>query len=103
MASSGVNLIRGFQVLRYSALAAGLGYGFYRQSNLNAQSHKAKVDRDFAREQSLITQAKAEFKKKNAPQDNVTKGGESPTKSLSSTEGGAGIMIGSRTLSTTAT
>ncbi|KAL8680004.1 MAG: hypothetical protein Q9186_003770 [Xanthomendoza sp. 1 TL-2023] len=68
MASSGVN------VLRYSALAVGGGYGFYHQRSLNAQNHKAKVDREFAQQESLITQAKAEFKKKNTPQDNVTKG-----------------------------
>ncbi|KAL8867748.1 MAG: hypothetical protein Q9198_008406 [Flavoplaca austrocitrina] len=70
MASTGVN------VLRYSALLAGVSYGLYHQSNLNAQNHKAKVDRDFAHQASLITQAKAEFKKKNMPQDSVTKGGE---------------------------
>ncbi|KAL8837415.1 MAG: hypothetical protein Q9205_006955 [Flavoplaca limonia] len=70
MASTGVN------VLRYSALFAGVSYGLYHQSNLNAQNHKAKVDRDFAHQASLITQAKAEFKKKNMPQDSVTKGGE---------------------------
>lgn len=65
-----------FQVLRYSALLAGVGYGFYHQSNINAQNHKAKVDRDFAHQASLITQAKAEFKKKNVPQESVTEGGE---------------------------
>ncbi|KAL8772300.1 MAG: hypothetical protein Q9209_002512 [Squamulea sp. 1 TL-2023] len=70
MASAGVN------VLRYTALFAGVSYGFYRQSNLNAQSHKAKVDRDFAHQASLITQAKAEFKNKNMPSENVTKGAE---------------------------
>ncbi|KAI4269928.1 MAG: hypothetical protein LQ337_006994 [Flavoplaca oasis] len=70
MASAGVN------VLRYSALLAGVSYGLYHQSNINAQNHKAKVDRDFAHQASLITQAKAEFKKKNMPQESVTKGGE---------------------------
>ncbi|KAL8906794.1 MAG: hypothetical protein Q9171_006123 [Xanthocarpia ochracea] len=70
MTSTGVN------VLRYSALFAGVSYGLYRQSNLNAQSHKAKVDRDFAHQESLISQAKAEFKKKkNMPQEAATKGG----------------------------
>ncbi|KAI4113277.1 MAG: hypothetical protein LQ341_007820 [Variospora aurantia] len=70
MASSGVN------VLRYSALIAGVSYGLYRQSTLNAQSHKAQVDREYQRQASLITQAKAEFKKKNMPPGSVTKGGE---------------------------
>ncbi|KAL8671044.1 MAG: hypothetical protein Q9168_004437 [Polycauliona sp. 1 TL-2023] len=70
MASAGVN------VLRYSALFAGGGYGLYHQSNISAKTHKAKVDRDFAHQASLITQAKAEFKKKNMPQESVTKGGE---------------------------
>ncbi len=70
-----VMLTSASQVLRYSALFAGVSYGLYRQSNLNAQSHKAKVDRDFAHQASLISQAKAEFKKKNMPQETGTKGG----------------------------
>lgn len=70
MASSGVN------VMRYSALIAGAGYGFYHQSSLNAQRHKAQVDRDFQHQASLITQAKAEFKKKNMPPESVTRGGD---------------------------
>ncbi|KAL8687307.1 MAG: hypothetical protein Q9218_006482 [Villophora microphyllina] len=70
MASSGVN------VLRYSALLAGVSYGLYRQSSLSAQRHQAHVDREYQNQASLITQAKAEFKKKNMPQESVTKGGQ---------------------------
>lgn len=97
MASSGVNVciyfpktpqsisnkvpfIRGLteihKVLRYSALIAGACYGFYHQSSLNAQRHKAQVDRDYQHQASLITQAKAEFKKKNMPPESVTRGGD---------------------------
>ncbi|KAI4147652.1 MAG: hypothetical protein L6R39_003049 [Caloplaca ligustica] len=70
MASSGVN------VLRYTALATGIGYGFYHQRSLNAQNRQAKVEREYQHQASLITQAKAEFKKRNMPSDSVTKGGD---------------------------
>ncbi|KAL8838361.1 MAG: hypothetical protein Q9170_002168 [Blastenia crenularia] len=81
MASSGVN------VLRYSALIAGVSYGLYHQSALNARIHQAQVDREFQRQASLITQAKAEFKKKNMPPESVTKGGDGEYTRLSFTWG----------------
>lgn len=60
------------QVLRYSALAAGLAYGVYHQSSLNAQARRAEADREYARKAHLIEQAKAEWKKKTTPQEPQT-------------------------------
>lgn len=61
MATQGVN------VLRYSALAGGVFYGFYRQSSLNSQSKRAEIDREYAHKEHLIEQARAEWKKKTTP------------------------------------
>ncbi|BDD57859.1 hypothetical protein MPDQ_001047 [Monascus purpureus] len=61
MATQGVN------VLRYSALVAGLVYGVYHQSSLNSQAKRAEIDREYARKERLIEQAKAEWRKKTAP------------------------------------
>ncbi|KAL8860157.1 MAG: hypothetical protein Q9178_003421 [Gyalolechia marmorata] len=84
------------QVLRYSALFAGVSYGLYRQSNLNAQSHKAKVDRDFAHQESLISQAKAEFKKKNMPQETASKAGSDPNDPKFDLEGYLTTLMGEK-------
>ncbi|KAL4927886.1 ATP synthase subunit e [Aspergillus undulatus] len=67
-ASQGVN------VLRYSALVAGLVYGFYHQSSITATTRRAEADREYARQERLIEQAKAEWKKKTQPQDTKTSG-----------------------------
>ncbi|PGH08290.1 hypothetical protein AJ80_07886 [Polytolypa hystricis UAMH7299] len=61
MASQGVN------VLRYSALFAGVFYGFYHQSSLNSQAKNDKIDQEYKRKLALIEQAKAAYAKKNAP------------------------------------
>ena len=55
------------QVLRYSALVAGLFYGVYHQSSLNSQTRHAEATREYERKANLIEQAKAEWKKKTAP------------------------------------
>lgn len=55
------------QVLRYSALVAGLVYGVYHQSSLNSQTRHAEAHREYERKANLIEQAKAEWKKKTAP------------------------------------
>ncbi|KAL8916954.1 MAG: hypothetical protein Q9172_006038 [Xanthocarpia lactea] len=91
-----VMLTSAFQVLRYSALFAGVSYGLYRQSNLNAQSHKAKVDRDYAHQASLISQAKAEFKKKNTPPETATKGGNDPSDPKFDLEGYLTALMGEK-------
>ncbi|KAL2814795.1 ATP synthase E chain-domain-containing protein [Aspergillus granulosus] len=60
---------QGVNVLRYSALVAGLVYGFYHQSSITASVKRADADREYARQERLIEQAKAEWKKKTQPQD----------------------------------
>ncbi|RAL07426.1 ATP synthase subunit e [Aspergillus homomorphus CBS 101889] len=69
MASQGVN------VLRYSALITGLVYGFYHQSSLTSAAKHAEAEREYARQERLIEQAKAEWKKKTAPKDSKTNNG----------------------------
>ena len=65
------------QVLRYSALGAGVFYGFYHQASLSASARLAAVNREYERKQSLIEKAKAEYSKKNLPASAKTEGGDS--------------------------
>ncbi|CAN8098706.1 unnamed protein product [Discula destructiva] len=60
-ASSGVN------VLRYSALAFGVFYGFTHQRSINASLSAAAEKREYEHKQHLIEQAKAEYSKKKNP------------------------------------
>jgi len=69
MASQGVN------VLRYSALVAGLIYGVYHQSSLSAKAKHAEIDREYKRKESLIEQAKAEWKKKTVSMEKKSESG----------------------------
>ncbi|OQE31479.1 hypothetical protein PENSTE_c001G09400 [Penicillium steckii] len=66
MASQGVN------VLRYSALVAGLVYGVYHQSSLNSQAKRTEIEHEYTRKERLIEQAKAEWRKKTQPQETKT-------------------------------
>ncbi|TVY48794.1 ATP synthase subunit e, mitochondrial [Lachnellula occidentalis] len=61
MASTGVN------IARWSALGAGVFYGFYHQTSLSAAAKAAAANREYEHKQQLIQQAKAEFAKKNQP------------------------------------
>jgi F-type H+-transporting ATP synthase subunit e len=60
------------QVLRYSALVAGLVYGVYHQSSLNSINKRTQIEQEYARKERLIEQAKAEYKKKTQPQETKT-------------------------------
>lgn len=60
------------QVLRYSALVAGLVYGVYHQSSITSSAKQAEAEREYARQERLIQQAKAEWKKKTQPQNPQT-------------------------------
>ena len=60
------------QVLRYSALVAGLVYGVYHQSSLNSITKRKEIEHEYARKERLIEQAKAEYKKKTQPQETKT-------------------------------
>ncbi|KAI2628324.1 ATP synthase subunit E [Xylaria nigripes] len=60
-ATSGVN------VLRYSALACGLFYGFSHQRSITASQRVAAAQKEYEHKQHLIDQAKAEYQKSKAP------------------------------------
>lgn len=51
---------------------AGLVYGVYHQSSLNSQTKRTEVEHEYTRKERLIEQAKAEWKKKTAPQETKT-------------------------------
>lgn len=55
------------QVLRYSALAFGVFYGFSHQRSINAANRVASEKRDYEHKQQLIKKAKEEFAKKKNP------------------------------------
>ncbi|OJJ46266.1 hypothetical protein ASPZODRAFT_133296 [Penicilliopsis zonata CBS 506.65] len=63
---------QGVNVFRYSALVAGLVYGFYHQSSITSQAKRAEIDREYHRQEQLIQQAKAEWKKKTSPPEAKT-------------------------------
>jgi hypothetical protein len=54
---------------------AGLIYGGYHQSSLKTRAKHAEIDREYKRKESLIAQAKAEWKKKTSPADTKTSTG----------------------------
>jgi F-type H+-transporting ATP synthase subunit e len=64
------------KVLRYSALGAGVFYGFYHQRSLNAQFKMNDLTRKYQAEESLIAKAKAEYTKKTMPKESKTAGGD---------------------------
>ncbi|ODA78770.1 hypothetical protein RJ55_06153 [Drechmeria coniospora] len=61
MSSTGVN------VLRWSALAVGVFYGFSHQRTITATQQAQHQEHEYAQKQKLINKAKAEFAKKNNP------------------------------------
>ncbi|KAJ6145271.1 hypothetical protein N7470_009166 [Penicillium chermesinum] len=60
---------QGVNVLRYSALVAGLFYGAYHQSSLNSIAKRSEIEHEYERKERLIEQAKAEWKKRTTPQE----------------------------------
>ncbi|KAJ5286837.1 hypothetical protein N7478_002523 [Penicillium angulare] len=60
---------QGVNVLRYSALVAGLVYGVYHQSSISSAAKRADIDHEYTRKERLIEQAKAEWKKRSQPQE----------------------------------
>jgi len=69
MSASGVN------VLRYSALGAGIFYGVYHQRSLNSHFKMNDLTRKYQAEESLIAKAKAEYTRKTKPKESATEGG----------------------------
>ncbi|KAI1755073.1 ATP synthase E chain-domain-containing protein [Xylaria castorea] len=60
-ATSGVN------VLRYSALAFGVFYGFTHQRSITASQRATAAKKSYEHKQHLIEQAKAEYSKSKSP------------------------------------
>ncbi|KAE9373145.1 putative ATP synthase subunit E, mitochondrial [Stipitochalara longipes BDJ] len=69
MASTGVN------VLRYSALGAGIFYGVYHQAKLSSAAKLAAINREYEHKQQLIDRAKAEYSKSKLPASAKTESG----------------------------
>ncbi|KAI0172056.1 ATP synthase E chain-domain-containing protein [Hypoxylon sp. FL1284] len=57
----------GVNVLRYSALAFGVFYGFTHQRSINSATRTAAAKREYAHKQQLIEQARAEYVKSKTP------------------------------------
>ena len=56
-----------FQVLRWSALAFGVFYGFSHQRTITTTQRAQHAQHEYEQKQKLIDQAKAEYAKKNSP------------------------------------
>ncbi|KAF4625866.1 hypothetical protein G7Y89_g12299 [Cudoniella acicularis] len=70
MASTGVN------ILRWSALGAGVLYGVYHQASLSSAAKLAAINRQYEHKQKLIEQAKAEYSKSKLPASAKTTEGD---------------------------
>ncbi|KAI1350149.1 ATP synthase subunit E [Xylaria sp. FL0043] len=57
----------GVNVLRYSALAFGVFYGFTHQRSIYASQRAAAAKKEYEHKQHLIEQAKAEYSKSKNP------------------------------------
>ncbi|KAG5418750.1 TIM11 [Candida metapsilosis] len=57
-----------FNVLRYSALGAGIFYGAYHRYSLESSFAKQQAAKQWKHEEKLIAQAKAEYQKMANPQ-----------------------------------
>lgn len=68
-----------FQVLRYSALAFGVFYGFSHQRTINAANRAAAEKHEYEHKQQLIEKAKEEFARKKNPASASTTGGREYT------------------------
>jgi len=55
------------KVLRWSALAVGIFYGFSHQRTITAQNHAAHAQAEWKHKEDLIQKAKLEWKKKQNP------------------------------------
>ena len=72
------------QVLRYSALGAGIFYGLYHQAKLSSAAKLAAINREYEHKQQLIDRAKAEYSKSKLPASAKTESGDSTFLSLES-------------------
>ncbi|KAI0873934.1 ATP synthase E chain-domain-containing protein [Hypoxylon argillaceum] len=57
----------GVNVLRYSALAVGVFYGFTHQRSITASQRAAAAQKEYEHKKHLIDQAKAEYSRSKNP------------------------------------
>ncbi|KAI8958350.1 ATP synthase E chain-domain-containing protein [Daldinia sp. FL1419] len=57
----------GVNVLRYSALAFGVFYGFTHQRSINASQRAAAAKKEYEHKQQLIEKARAEYARSKNP------------------------------------
>ncbi|KAF3061507.1 putative mitochondrial f0 subunit e protein [Daldinia childiae] len=57
----------GVNVLRYSALALGVFYGFTHQRSINATQRVAAAKKEYEHKQQLIEKARAEYARSKNP------------------------------------
>ena len=69
------------KVLRWTALGAGLVWGFQKQSTITARDKAAEEKAEYDRKARLISQAKQEWQRRHAPPPSA-----SPAASSSSSE-----------------
>ncbi|KIW64894.1 hypothetical protein PV04_07198 [Phialophora macrospora] len=67
---------QGVNVLRWSALAAGIFYGFTHQRTITARNAAAHQKAEYDHKAELISKAKAEWAKKNLPPQSKTASGD---------------------------
>jgi len=67
------------KVLRWSALALGLAYGFSRQSSITARDKLAAAQAEYDRKAHLISQAKYEWQRQHPPPQSQQSGGDNST------------------------
>lgn len=69
--NSHINLVANaflpLQVLRYSALFAGIGYGLYHQTTINKKIQEHHNEEAIHHRESLVEKGKAEWVKKTSP------------------------------------
>ena len=70
------------QVLRWSALALGVVYGFSHQSSISARDKAAAAQAEFDRKANLISQAKQEWTRQHSSPSTPSAGGNSSTSIL---------------------
>lgn len=63
------------QVLRWSALAFGVFYGFSHQRTIKASQKAAHDQHEYEEKLKIINQAKAEYQKKHGPPASTQRGG----------------------------
>ncbi|EXJ77980.1 hypothetical protein A1O3_09139 [Capronia epimyces CBS 606.96] len=67
---------QGVNVLRYSALLAGIFYGFSHQRTITARTAAAHEQAEYQHKLDLIEKAKLEWAKKTLPPQAKTAGGD---------------------------